>query len=237
MIQREQIEKMFFFQDELNSKTAWSNWKEGTTSEWRIINWPRTIRMESMEAIDSFNWKHWKDINWKTDEQNLFVEFVDIWHFIMSDILAENKNLSTEEISKEMSTYILENQDIYLNLYNKEHSIEEKIESIERLAIFGLVHRLYDEENILDTFFKALAINKIDINKLYTWYFIKNYINEFRLTNWYKEGKYIKTVNNLEDNSFAMSTFLDSSLSKEDNFKEILFDELKKAGFGLNNNI
>jgi hypothetical protein len=39
--------------------------------------------MEAAEAIDSFNWKHWKNIESEPDLDNAKVELVDIWHFIM----------------------------------------------------------------------------------------------------------------------------------------------------------
>jgi hypothetical protein len=35
--------------------------------------------MEAAEAIDSFNWKHWKDIEGEPDLDNAKVELVDIW--------------------------------------------------------------------------------------------------------------------------------------------------------------
>ncbi len=34
--------------------------------------------------VDSFSWKHWKSINQEPDWDNLQIEVVDVWHFIMS---------------------------------------------------------------------------------------------------------------------------------------------------------
>ena len=44
-------------------------WIKGVTKDNRKIDWFRCIYMEAAEAIDSLNWKHWKDIN-KPDDMN-----------------------------------------------------------------------------------------------------------------------------------------------------------------------
>ena len=80
-----QIEQMFALQKQLNDETNGEIWITGVTKENRKISWYRGIYMEVAEAIDSFNWKHWKNINDQPDWDNIKVEFVDIWHFIMSD--------------------------------------------------------------------------------------------------------------------------------------------------------
>ena len=56
-----QIEQMFVLQKQLNDYTNGEIWIEGITKENRKISWYRGIYMEVAEAIDSFNWKHWKN--------------------------------------------------------------------------------------------------------------------------------------------------------------------------------
>ena len=46
--------------------------------------------MECAKLIDSFAWKHWKNIEAKPDVDNIAIEIVDIWHFVMSYILEQN---------------------------------------------------------------------------------------------------------------------------------------------------
>ena len=58
-----QIEQMFALQKQLNDSTNGEIWIKGLTKENRKISWYRGIYMEVAEAIDSFNWKHWKNIN------------------------------------------------------------------------------------------------------------------------------------------------------------------------------
>jgi hypothetical protein len=62
-----QIKQMFELQQKLNDATNGLIWTEGATKEGRQISWLRCIYMEAAEAIDSFNWKHWKDIEGEPD--------------------------------------------------------------------------------------------------------------------------------------------------------------------------
>ncbi len=112
-----QIKQMFKLQQQLNDATNGLIWTEGATKEGRQISWLRCIYMETAEAIDSFNWKHWKDIEAPHDLDNAKVELVDIWHFIMSEAIhfgdtqfAEAyENMQPEkEINPELTIEILE---------------------------------------------------------------------------------------------------------------------------------
>jgi len=111
------IKQMFELQQKLNDATNGLIWTEGATKDGRQISWLRCIYMEAAEAIDSFNWKHWKDIESQPDLDNAKVELVDIWHFIMSEAIhfgdtgfAEAyENMEPErEINPELMVEILE---------------------------------------------------------------------------------------------------------------------------------
>ena len=67
-LEAQKIEEMYKLQDKLNRDTNGAEWAtSGMTKEGREINWLRCIYMETAEAIDSMNWKHWKDINSSDD--------------------------------------------------------------------------------------------------------------------------------------------------------------------------
>jgi len=91
MTNRDKLKEMFTLQQKLNDNTNGIGWEAGYTKQNRQINWRRCIYMELAELIDSFNWKHWKDINIEPDWDNIKIEVVDIWHFIMSLGLEEYK--------------------------------------------------------------------------------------------------------------------------------------------------
>ena len=84
MIYRNLIKEMLYLQQQLNDDTNGIGWEKGSTKDGKLINWKRCIYMECAELIDSFAWKHWKAINAPLDVDNIAIEIVDIWHFIMS---------------------------------------------------------------------------------------------------------------------------------------------------------
>lgn len=88
-VTEEDLEKMLNAQYELNVKTAGNLWTKGITAEGRGIFWNRCMMMEAAELIDSFPWKHWKDLNAQGDVLNAKIEIVDIWHFLMSFIIEQ----------------------------------------------------------------------------------------------------------------------------------------------------
>ncbi|MCG3715490.1 dUTPase, partial [Aliarcobacter butzleri] len=83
------LEEMFLLQKKLNDSTNGNNWELGVNKYGKEINWLRCIHMEVAELIESTPWKHWKNINANPDMNNIHVELVDIWHFLMSYILQE----------------------------------------------------------------------------------------------------------------------------------------------------
>ncbi len=78
------INEMLTMQNTLNCATNGDAWRSGVTQLGKTIDWRRCIVMESAELIDSYPWKHWKAVDAKTDIENVRVELVDIWHFLLS---------------------------------------------------------------------------------------------------------------------------------------------------------
>ncbi len=78
----EKICEMFAMQKKLNDETNGENWELGHNKNSKIISWKRCIYMECAELIDSFAWKHWKNVNATVDIDNVRIEIADIWHFL-----------------------------------------------------------------------------------------------------------------------------------------------------------
>ena len=192
-----QIKQMFELQQKLNDQTNGTIWTEGATKEGRQISWFRCIYMEAAEAIDSFNWKHWKDIDAQPDLDNAKVELVDIWHFIMSEAIhfgdagfaeAYNTMQPEKEINPELMVEILEKMVAVAASANVD---ADKAQSA-----------LYE---VTGLFFKALANMTMDVPELYKRYVVKNQLNQFRQDHGYKEGAYIKIWDAVEDNVIAFN--------------------------------
>ena len=151
------IEQMFTLQKQLNDETNGEIWLTGITRENRKISWYRGIYMEVAEAIDSFNWKHWKNINDQPDWDNIRVELVDIWHFIMS----ESIRIDDQEYAHR-----------YLKLEPKaDFDVDILVSSLEEMLSLSVASSIDSNTNnirkITDLFFTIISHLDIDVEDLY----------------------------------------------------------------------
>lgn len=195
-----QIKQMFKLQMDLNNATNGLIWAEGATKEGRQISWLRCIYMEAVEAIDSFNWKHWKHIEAEHDLDNVKVELVDIWHFIMSEAIHFGDTKFAES---------------YVDIKpEREINPEMTVEILEKIVAIAATTNVDKSQSglhdIIDLFFRALTMMSMDVAELYTRYIVKNQLNTFRQDHGYKDGTYIKMWsdakgNSVEDNVIAFN--------------------------------
>ncbi len=205
------LREMFALQQKLNDDTNGEGWEKGYNKHGRIINWHRCIYMECAELIDSFNWKHWKDINIAPDWENIKLELVDIWHFIMSLGLEMYHNRGLGDVD-DIVTYLIDTKyfdDFCMEAISPSNedtiSITNTIEHMMKDAL--LKESFY---KISDDFFSASIECGLDMQTLYTLYLGKNILNGFRQDHGYKEGTYQKIWNGKEDNEVMMQ-LLDES--------------------------
>lgn len=150
--------------------------------------------------VDSFAWKHWKSIAADPDYENLQIEVVDVWHFVMSlalETFAKNRMGDITALAEQIA-----DMDNYVLLYDEVEDFESEqliliqVESVMRDALeinLSLTKLLFD-------FFELVRMSRLDIHILYRLYVGKNILNQFRQDNGYKEGSYIKIWNGEEDN-------------------------------------
>jgi len=222
---------MLQLQAQLNDATNGEEWTKGTTKNGKSINWNRCIYMECAEMVDSFSWKHWKSINQEPDWDNLQIEVVDVWHFIMS--------LAIENYSQQMKGGI---EDLALNisqldsfniidttneLFGSQNDVIAKVENIIRLS---LEKDSLDLEVLISEFFDLVVMSGLDLETLYRLYVGKNILNQFRQDNGYKDGSYIKVWNGEEDNVVMKRIWEEDSSITPD----ALFKELTKLYLSLN---
>jgi dimeric dUTPase (all-alpha-NTP-PPase superfamily) len=220
------LKEMFTLQQKLNDETNGLDWEKGYNKHNRIINWRRCITMECAELIDSFNWKHWKDINIAPDWDNITIELVDIWHFVMSLGLEFYKNRNLGDID-DLVNYVLDTKyfDEFCNdasTPNEEDALSI-VNSIEHMMKDTLLQE--DFYKITDDFFSTAIECGLNLEILYKYYLGKNILNGFRQDHGYKEGTYIKVWQGKEDNDVMMAI-----LEKEENLTaSSLYDRLKEA--------
>ena len=217
------LEEMFALQKKLNDDTNGINWELGINKFDKEINWLRCIHMEVAELIDSTPWKHWKNISDAPDINNIHIELVYVWHFLMSYILQEtNIPKAVSMVNTHCIYEAVDIEDMDIKLVVKE---AEKLSYIAFAIETGNMPQFSGVERFIDQFFRCCKISGLSFNWLQKLYIGKNALNKFRQDNGYKEGTYIKVWNGKEDNE-VMIALLDNMESSS--FEEV-YSELQKA--------
>ncbi len=226
MTSYEIVQEMLKLQQKLNDETNGVGWESGYTKNNRIINWRRCIYMESAELIDSFNWKHWKDINKEPDWENATIEIVDIWHFVMSLLLEFYKNNNRGDIVQ-LSKDIVEVKGF--ERFSKEPmghdslDVMEIVNDIESIIHITSTSKVDLFDGLLKEYFTVALKCGVNLEILYKYYVAKNVLNQFRQDHGYKEGIYKKVWGDKEDNEVMFEILEKQTLSPDG-----LYSELKR---------
>lgn len=169
------IEHMLKMQDEMNT-VVHPDWKN------QNFDWRRAAWIECAELMEHIGWKWWKKQEPNLEQAKL--ELVDIWHFVLSLI---SKKLSAANVYSVI--YCSKNK-------NEEYSLLQQVEILVQAIIMGSL------EQIIFEFSCCCEKIGLSFDELYKLYVGKNVLNKFRQANGYKEGTYIKTWFNKEDNDY-----------------------------------
>lgn len=202
-------EEMFRLQLKFNNETSGECWLDGVTKEGKKIDWINCIKMEACEMIDCLPWKHWKGLDVVADMDNFEVEMVDVWHFLMSEVIAasvysskkmhaENKtefdDVAFETLMVEISRSIS-----YETFYSS--TVEDLKKDIDKPDLLLDVTKLFRDktdtvDSLLSHFFAIQSIMQLKygftFKDLYKLYIGKNALNKFRQNNGYKDNTYLK---------------------------------------------
>lgn len=249
MTTRKLISEMVNLQVKLNDFTNGKTWIEGVTREGAIINWGRCIYMEAAELIDSFPWKHWKDVNSTPDIENIKIELVDIWHFIISHQIDFQYKQGEENYIENATEVLIEAAEVNEgldesiiearigSLVQKELDSSEYLESIETLISLGIavsnrgdIGEYTVSSNVIPKAF-FIILNELGFSNhdLYKLYLMKNILNIFRQQHGYAEGQYRKNWNGKEDNEVLMQIMNNSAYFDADTLMKRLEEEYTKV--------
>lgn len=151
--------------------------------------------------IDSFAWKHWKNIAADPDWGNLQIEVVDVWHFVMSLVLQEYRQRAIGTLENAAEGIVC--MPFYEMLFDGKQGFAEaetvmmQVESLMRDALEPKT----DLTKLLIDFFDLVRMSNLDAVSLYRLYVGKNVLNQFRQDHGYKQGTYVKTWHGEEDNA------------------------------------
>ena len=208
----DKILQMLELQQKLNDATNGKGWENGMTKNGKPIDWKRCIYLECAELIESYPWKHWKNIDAKPDYANIKIEAVDIWHFIMSQGLEDYKRGELGSIDT-----LARNIHDLGNFSTFSGEIKENFKDYyEQIAVVELLMKILfcggSTEKLMSAFIDVAIQSGLNLDALYKLYVGKNILNQFRQDHGYKEGTYIKVWNGKEDN-VSMQKILEENIN------------------------
>lgn len=148
--------------------------------------WYRAIWIECGELIEHYGYKWWKKQT--PDIEQVRLEAIDIWHFGLSALFVDNKNIEriADEVAVELNQHKYGGQDVRT--------------ATEALAAHALNHHKFS----VSLFADLMHACELNFDDLYSHYVGKNVLNFFRQDNGYKEGTYQKQWHGREDNEHLM---------------------------------
>lgn len=210
MLLENQAATMLELQDKMNAKV---------NPDWLAVKSPflRAVVIEGAEAIEHHGWKWWK--KQECDLEQLQMELVDIWHFVLSAVLIEHEGDQVAAKNTVMSQI-------------EGHSVEfdgqtYTFETLDLLAKLELLIGLSAARRInIGLFTSLLADCQMSWVDLYTQYICKNVLNFFRQDNGYKEGTYVKIWHGKEDNEHLVE-IMDELDAGDVAFQDNLYNALQ----------
>lgn len=224
------IKEMLLLQQKLNDDTNGEGWETGITKNGKDIDWKRCSYLECAELIESYPWKHWKNIDASPDYENIKIESVDIWHFIMSHMLQEYKIHNFGDIdalSKAIES--LPNFKNFTEISDFQHSDYYKEISV----VENLMRTLFCDESaekLMEAFVDVAIQSDLNLDTLYQLYVGKNILNQFRQDHGYKSGSYLKIWSGKEDNVIMQQLLIDNPTITPDELYNKLEDAYPDEG-------
>ena len=207
---------MLLLQDSMNSKVD---------PEWVAARYPylRAVAIEGAEAIEHHGWKWWK--KQEKDLPQLQMELIDIWHFILSEILLRSTDNGTrpEEALEQALQQSQSQSSLEFDGLRYEFAPMDLVSKLELLIATAVARRIE-----IALFASIMADCELDWTELFRQYVGKNVLNMFRQDKGYKAGTYLKEWHGREDNEHLVEIIhrLDPA---DGDFKEKIYSELESA--------
>ncbi len=189
---------------------------------WITARYPylRAVAIEGAEAIEHHGWKWWKKQD--KDLSQLQMELVDIWHFILSEILLRNDDNQLTPLEYLLSALSEANSLQLIELDNTAYKLNETdlVTKLELLIAISIARRI--DLGLFESIMRDCELTWTD---LFCQYVGKNVLNMFRQDNGYKEGTYRKMWEGREDNEHLVE-ILESLDPDLPSFKDEIYSAL-----------
>ena len=216
MLSKNQAATMLTLQSSMNAKVD-PNW---VTARYPYL---RAVAIEGAEAIEHHGWKWWKKQD--KDLAQLQMELVDIWHFILSEILLRNGQSQAAPLNHLLNALKKANNQQYIEFDNATYILKklDLITKLELLIAISIARRIE-----LAVFESIMHDCELSWTELFSQYVGKNVLNMFRQDNGYKNGTYQKIWAGREDNEHLVK-ILESLDSNIPNYKDEIYKALVSA--------
>lgn len=181
----------------------------------------RAVLIEAAEAMEHHGWKWWK--RQVCDLPQLQMELVDIWHFLLSQILLRNDG-DPQKAAAVLQQLLQDDNRDYIKCDGQSFDITNMnlLEKLELLIVLSGLRRM--ELGLFDAILKDCEMSW---NELHRQYVGKNVLNFFRQDHGYKQGSYQKLWGGREDNEHLVELMLALPQDSE-NYPEQLYQALQQ---------
>ncbi|PCJ28412.1 MAG: dUTP diphosphatase [SAR86 cluster bacterium] len=213
MLSTSQAETMLSLQGAMNSKVD---------PNWVAAKYPylRAVVIEGSEAIEHHGWKWWKKQD--KDLAQLQMELIDIWHFILSELLLESEG--DEAICLASLMELLSNTQGQSTIEFDTTSYQ--LDQLDLISKLELLIALSASRRIELAVFAAIMRDcEMNWTDLYCQYVGKNVLNFFRQDHGYKEGHYQKIWKGREDNEYLVDIMAELDPA-DDDYKDKVYSAL-----------
>jgi dimeric dUTPase (all-alpha-NTP-PPase superfamily) len=182
----------------------------------------RAVVVEAAEAMEHHGWKWWK--KQERDLPQLQMEVIDIWHFLLSEILLRN-----DGDHEQARTHLREANapaSVRHVVHFDGHALQ--LESMSLLSKLELLIGLSCAGRLDLVLFRSIMLDcGLSWESLYKQYVSKNVLNMFRQDHGYKNGTYQKLWHGREDNEHLVE-LMDSLDTSASTYPELLYQGLSR---------
>jgi hypothetical protein len=207
----QQANVMLRLQCDMNAKVD-ANWVQAA------YPYLRAVVIEAAEAIEHHGWKWWKKQT--LDLPQLQMELVDIWHFLLSEILLR-ENGNREQALEHLIKVMHDNKPVHCDGLEVDLDALDLLGKLELLIALSAVRRIE-----MSVFSSILSDCHMSWQELYRQYVGKNVLNFFRQDHGYKAGTYQKIWGDREDNEHLVELMAGLE-TDSDQYPEKLYDALR----------
>lgn len=216
MLSKDQALTMLSLQARMNAKVD---------PDWVQARYPylRAVAIEGAEAIEHHGWKWWKKQD--KDLPQLQMELIDIWHFILSEILLRNEQDASEPLDALLEAMQSIAQQTVVHVDGEQYDLTtlDLVRKLELMIALSVLRRIE-----MPLFAAIMRDCEMDWTELYRQYVGKNVLNMFRQDHGYKAGTYQKEWQGREDNEHLVEIIhrLDANAA---DFEERVYEALSAA--------